>query len=75
MKLTHLAILAIRGSRGIVDKLAEATNVSSASVYKWIQTNNDNLTKAAALAVIRTETGLTDEQILEAEPQETKQSA
>ncbi len=65
MKLSHIAILAVRGSRGIVDKLADATNVSTATIYKWIQGNSDNLTKAAAMKVIREETGLTDAEILE----------
>jgi hypothetical protein len=68
MRLSHIAILAIKGGgRAMVKKLAQATYVSDATVYKWIQDNSDNLTKAAALKVIREETGLTDEQILEME--------
>lgn len=64
MKLTHLAIIAVRGSRGIVTPLAQALKVAESSVYKYIRDNSSELTKAAALAVIRRETGLTDEQIL-----------
>lgn len=64
MKLSHIAILAVRGSRGIVDKLATALDVTDKTVYRYIKENSDELTKAAALNVIRTETGLTDEQIL-----------
>ncbi len=45
-------------------KLAAALEVTEQSIIKYIKANNDNLTKAAAMAVIRAETGLTDEQIL-----------
>jgi transcriptional antiterminator len=65
MKLTHLAIIAIKGSKGIVPKLAEALDVTTNSIYRYISENNDELTKAAALRVIRQETGLEDSQILE----------
>ncbi len=65
MRLTHLAIIAVRGSRGIVPKLANALNVSDPTAYKYIRDNSDELTKASALAVIREETGLKDDQILE----------
>jgi hypothetical protein len=71
MKLSRIAILAIRGaSPGIVKKLAEAIEASEPSIYKWISENHSNLTKAAALKVVREETGLTDEQILEDEIKE-----
>lgn len=65
MKLTHLATIAIKGCKGIIPKLADALQVSEPTVYKYIQDKSDNLTKAAALRVIREETGLVDEQILE----------
>lgn len=66
MKLSRIAILAIRGaSPGIIKRLAEAIEASEPSIYKWISDNHSNLTKAAAMKVIREETGLTDEQILE----------
>lgn len=68
MKLSHLALLAIRGSKGrIVEKLAKAIGASEFSTYKYVRDNNILLTTAAALKVIREETGLTDEQILEVE--------
>lgn len=68
MRLSRIAILAVRGaSPGIIEKLAEAIGVSKPSVYKYINENNDGLTKAAALKVIREETGLTDQEILEEE--------
>lgn len=65
MKLTHIAILAIRGSKGMVQKLSEALDCSDTSVYRYIADNDILLTTAAALKVIREETGLTDDQILE----------
>jgi hypothetical protein len=67
MRLTHLAIIAIRGSKGIVPKLADAIKCSEPSVYKYIRENAPELTLAAALRVIRDETGLGDSQILEEE--------
>jgi hypothetical protein len=66
MRLSRIAILAVKGaSPGIVKKLAGAIGVSEPSIYRFINDNDDNLTKAAALKVIREETGLTDEEILE----------
>jgi predicted DNA-binding transcriptional regulator YafY len=66
MKLTHIAILALRGSgTETVERLADALNVSNASIYRYLNTNSDDLTKAAALAIIRDVTGLTDDLILE----------
>lgn len=67
MKLSKIAILAVRGVRGSGKKLAEAIGVSENTVVKYLRENDDNLTKAAALAVIRELTGLTDDQILEPE--------
>ena len=69
MRLSRIAILAVKGaSPGIIKKLAEAIGVSEPSVYRFINDNDDNLTKAAALKVIELETGLTRDQILEEEP-------
>jgi AcrR family transcriptional regulator len=65
MRLTHLAIIAIKGSDDMVSKLAKALDVSPPTIYKYIREKSDDLTKAAALKVIREETGLIDEQILE----------
>lgn len=66
MRLSRIAILAVKGScPGIIEKLAEAIGVSNPTVYQYIRENNDELTKAAALKVIREETGLTDAEILE----------
>lgn len=71
MKLTNIVILAIRGHKSIKDTLASALGVSKATVYRWIQDNDENLTKAAALEIIRFELGLTDSEILERESENT----
>lgn len=66
VKLTKAALQAIREySPGIKSKLALALNVSEGSINRYIRENSDNLTKAAALRVIRQETGLTEKDILE----------
>jgi deoxyribose-phosphate aldolase len=71
MRLTHLAIIVIRGSKDMVKHLAEALDVSIPTIYKYIRDNDDALTKAAALKVIREETGLNDEQLLDSQTAET----
>jgi predicted transcriptional regulator len=48
-------------------KIALALGVSDQTVTRYIKENNDELTKAASLQVIREETGLTDKQILQKE--------
>lgn len=68
MRITKLGISAIKGADGMVQKLARALCVSDATIYRYIANNDENLTKAAALKVIREETGLDDSQILEEEP-------
>lgn len=46
-------------------RLALALDVTEQTVIRYIKGNKPELTQAAALRVIREETGLTDEQILE----------
>jgi hypothetical protein len=65
MKLSELALQKIADSRSLPKKLQEALGVSRVTMWKYLKDNNDELTKAAALKVIREETGLSDEQILE----------
>jgi len=68
MKLSRIALMAIKGAcPGIVDKLSDAGLGSRITIYRYIRTNDDNLTKAVALKIIREATGLSDEQILEDE--------
>jgi adenosine/AMP kinase len=68
MRLTNIALEAIRQhSPGIKLKLALALNCSEGSINRYIRDNDDNLTKVAALEVIRKESGLSEEQIFEKE--------
>lgn len=66
MKLTKKAIKAIK-TRHLYPHLAIALGVSTNTVYRYVQNNDDDLTKAAALVVIREQTGLKDSEILERE--------
>jgi hypothetical protein len=66
MKLTPNAITLIKDKR-IRTRLALALDVTDQAICKYIKRNDDNLTKAAALMVIREETGLDDSEILEEE--------
>jgi hypothetical protein len=73
MRLTKLALLAIKGGKAeMIKKLSEALHTSEAAIYRYIKENDDELTKAAALMVIKQETGLLDDQILEQEPEEAR---
>jgi hypothetical protein len=67
MKLTKTALDAIN-TPAVRRRLMEALgDVAESTIYRYIASNDDNLTKAAALKVIREATGLTDEEILEEE--------
>jgi transcriptional antiterminator len=46
-------------------RLMDALGCTEFTIARYIQKNSDNLTKAAALQVIREVTGLVDEEILE----------
>lgn len=67
MKLTKKAIKAI-DTQDIRLKLALALGCSVDTIRRYIKANSDDLTKAAALIVIRAETNLKDNQILDQEP-------
>lgn len=72
MKLSQVALERIRDRKNKKVKiyLALALDKSVQSIYRYIEDNSDDLTKAAALAVIRKETGLSDQEILEEENEE-----
>jgi hypothetical protein len=57
-------VLALIDTRDIRFKLAMALDVSDPTIRRYINENTDDLTKAAALKVIREVTGLTDNDIL-----------
>lgn len=65
MKLTKITLLALRGSQEAREAIRLVTGVNKATVWRWINDNDDNLTKAAVLKVIREELGLSDEEILD----------
>lgn len=68
MKLSNIAILALKGSdQGIKERMAKAAGVTPSTIYRWIADNDKGLTLAAVVKVIREEIGLTDSQILEEE--------
>lgn len=70
MKLSKTAILALRGLDGEAKKrIIKAAGVSIYTLYRWLNTNSDNLTKAAVLPVISKETGLAESDLLEKEEQ------
>lgn len=56
------------------NRLALELDCSVQTIDRWIRENegNGDLTKAAALKVIREETGLSDQEILEEETEEIK---
>ena len=64
MNLSDLALSKI-DTQTIRLKLALALTCSERTIVNLIAKKSDDLTKAAALKVIREETGLTDAQILE----------
>lgn len=69
MKLSKLTILALKGTEVEVrERLANVLGVSLPTLYRYISDNDDTLTKAASLEVIREITGLGDNEILEREP-------
>ena len=63
MKLTALALKKIKEPK-VRMQIALALGVTDRSIINYIKRNDDELTKAAALEVIRKETGLSDDQIL-----------
>ena len=51
------------------NKLAIALDCTDFTILRYIKSNDDNLTKAAALKVIMQETGLSESEILIEEPE------
>lgn len=68
MRLTRAALLIIKGfSVEKKEELAIAAGVGIKTIYRWLDENNDGLTKAGVVKMIRQESGLNDEEILEDE--------
>lgn len=64
MALTKKALQAINKPK-IRLKLAVALDVTEQTIFLYIKKNSDNLTKAKALEVIKEQTGLSVDEILE----------
>lgn len=62
--ISKIAQLALRGSKEARKRIIELTGAHPETVRVWIKYKRDELTKASIMAIIREETGLTDEQIL-----------
>lgn len=65
MRLTQKTLDIIRADTRIKNLLALELGRSVYTVQRWIEGNSDDLTKAAALKIIREEIGLSDKDILE----------
>ena len=62
--------MAIKGDKNIRRRLKEALSISEPTLYRLLTQNDDDLTKAAALQVIREELKLEDSEILEENSEE-----
>lgn len=67
MKIRKSVLSKIAENKGLRARLCAEMDKSYFTINKWINENDDNLTKAAALRIIREELELTDDQILEQE--------
>lgn len=63
MKLTQLAITAINNPK-IRIELARTLGCTELTIIRYLKNNDDNLTKAAAMKVIKKLTGLSEKNIL-----------
>lgn len=65
MNLKEAVLARLRKSKAAKNRLAFELNKSGYTIEKWIRENDDNLTKASSMKIIREELGLTDSEILE----------
>jgi hypothetical protein len=63
--ISTIAQLALRGSKTARKRIAEIMEVHPETVRRWIKDKSDELTKVSIIKIIREETGLTDDQIVE----------
>lgn len=57
--------MAIQGNTECRRRLKDVLQITEPTLYRYLTKNDDNLTKAAALQVIREELNLSDTEILE----------
>lgn len=72
MKLKAIVIMAIKGNSDLRKNIREALGVSNSTMTRLLQENDDDLTKAAALEIIREELKMEDSEILERTPSEVQ---
>lgn len=70
MKLNITALSILRGNKDIWLAVMASLGVKRDTMYKYVRENSEELTKAAALQVLKRETGLTDSELLEEEKAE-----
>lgn len=70
MKLTSTCLDLLKEHTRAKTRIALAMDKSVHTVEGWIVSNNNNLTKADCLRIIKEELELSDDQILEAEAKE-----
>ena len=69
MPLTAVAIQHIKTNKRLRSLLAIELDRTEYTILRWVNTPGDrNLTMADAIKVVREETGLSDQEILEQEP-------
>lgn len=59
--------MAIKGNTDLRTRIKETLDISEPTLYRLLKENDDDLTKAAVLKVIREDLNLTDAEILEEE--------
>ena len=52
-------------NKRIKDKIAEALGISTWTIHRWIQQDDPQITQAQPMKIIRDQTGLADEFILQ----------
>ncbi len=70
MKLKKEVLQKLDNNKGYA-LVMSSLDVAATTARDYVKSNSDNLTKAAMLIAIREEFGLTDEEILEKDIQET----
>lgn len=65
MKLTQKALAEIKQNKRLRNRLALDLDKTAMTIFRWVASNDSNLTRADALQIIREETGLQDHEILE----------
>ena len=63
--LTQKALTKIGKNGTLKGRLADAMGKSMFTIHRWIKDNDPMLTTATALQIIREETGMSDDEILE----------